>query len=351
MLKKKYRNAIFITILGLLPIFIYGLISIWFGWFFFPNSVLLKGRSLSSIKINKVIKYINPVFILNYPHILVLLVGAVIIFYINCIKNKNMWSELSIFSFIFIGITVMQLYFAIVGLTGIYLTRYDAHLIALGIILIFFSVKNYFPPELSIDYIKLYILNLRENINKKSFSQILIAILILIFFFVLLIYRSHNTIRIVPKATNNIYEQQYHMGLFVDKYYDGECIAANDIGAINYLADVVCIDLKGLGDKSIARHKMEDDELDEDIVDMETKRKNCKIAIIYEDDGKGWDFEIPLTWTKVGEWTIRGNVVCYSGTVSFWSVDPDETNNLIQNLLDFSKYLPHTVKESGNYTL
>ena len=140
------------------------------------------------------------------------------------------------------------------------------------------------------------------------------------------------------------------MGLFVKEYYNEDCIAANDIGAINYLADVKIIDLKGLGSNDIARHKLEDDDLDEDIVDYETKRFKCKIAIIYDKNGKGWDFDIPITWIKVGEWTIRGNVVCYSEIVSFWAVDPNETLDLIQNLQDFSKHLPHTVLESGNYT-
>ncbi len=46
------------------------------------------------------------------------------------------------------------------------------------------------------------------------------------------------------------------MGLFLNEYYNEDCIAANDIGAINYLADVKCIDLKGLGSKDIAPFKL-----------------------------------------------------------------------------------------------
>ena len=43
-------------------------------------------------------------------------------------------------------------------------------------------------------------------------------------------------------------------------------------------------------------------------------------------------------------------LVCGDDTVSFWAVDPDEVQDLIKNLQDFSKHLPRTVIESGNYT-
>jgi hypothetical protein len=37
-----------------------------------------------------------------------------------------------------------------------------------------------------------------------------------------------------PKATTNIYEQQYQMGLFIKEFYENKSIVANDIGAINF---------------------------------------------------------------------------------------------------------------------
>jgi len=137
------------------------------------------------------------------------------------------------------------------------------------------------------------------------------------------------------------------MGLFLNKYYKGECIALNDIGAVNYIADIECLDLRGLGSKEIAE-AIVDDELDEEFVYKEAKRRDCIIAIIYEDKDYGYD--IPSQWTKVGEWKLGYNVVCGDDTVSFWAVDPDEVDDLIENLKDFSENLPKTVKESGNYT-
>jgi hypothetical protein len=137
------------------------------------------------------------------------------------------------------------------------------------------------------------------------------------------------------------------MGLFLQKYYEGECVAVNDIGAINYLADIECLDLRGLGSKDIAKARLNDN-LDEKVVYKAAKRRDCKIAIIYEDKDYGYD--IPSQWTKVGEWKIKYNVVCGDDIVSFWATDPEEIDDLIDNLKDFSRYLPNTVTESGNYT-
>jgi hypothetical protein len=59
-----------------------------------------------------------------------------------------------------------------------------------------------------------------------------------------------------PIAVRNIYEQQYQMGIFLNKYYSGICVAANDIGAINYLADICTIDLYGLANMDVIKYRL-----------------------------------------------------------------------------------------------
>ena len=102
-------------------------------------------------------------------------------------------------------------------------------------------------------------------------------------------------------------------GLFLQKYYKGEFIAVNDIGAINYLSDIECLDLRGLASKVIAE-AIVNNELDEDFVYKAAKKSDCKIAIIFEDKDYGYD--IPSQWTKIGEWELKYNVVFGDETVS-----------------------------------
>ncbi len=56
----------------------------------------------------------------------------------------------------------------------------------------------------------------------------------------------------LPQCTTNIYEQQYQMGLFVRRYYQNSTVALNDIGAVNFLADIHCLDLLGLANAEVA---------------------------------------------------------------------------------------------------
>ena len=59
----------------------------------------------------------------------------------------------------------------------------------------------------------------------------------------------------LPQCTTNIYEQQYQMGLFVRRYYQGSTVALNDIGAVNFLADIHCLDIWGLANAEVAAAK------------------------------------------------------------------------------------------------
>jgi len=346
LLRKKYFYSVLIAGLGFLPIIIYGLISMSFGWFFFPNSVILKGNSLDFTTIEGILVFLNPKIVVKSYYILILLFGATTLIFIQYYKNKKIWNSISIFSLIFIFVALLHLLFIGAYIENQNLSRYDGYLTALGIMLFFISLKDYIPNHLSINYIRIFISNIGGN-SKINLIKLFAILFIVISFFFLYIPRTIYLLRRTPQASNNIYEQQYQMGLFLKKYYEGECVALNDIGAANYEADIECLDLRGLGSQEIAKSII-NEELDEEVVYKAAKKRDCKIAIIYEDKDYGYD--IPSQWLKVGEWKLEYNVVCGDDTVSFWAVDPDEVEDLIKNLQDFSKHLPRTVIESGNYT-
>src|SRR6185436_5620763 len=59
-----------------------------------------------------------------------------------------------------------------------------------------------------------------------------------------------------PGAVANIYEQQIQMGRFLARFYPGQGVAANDIGAICFLADLRVLDLWGLASRDVAEAKL-----------------------------------------------------------------------------------------------
>jgi hypothetical protein len=71
-----------------------------------------------------------------------------------------------------------------------------------------------------------------------------------------LMSRAWCSLKETPTAMANIYQQQYQMGLFLRTYYDGQAVAANDIGAVCFLADIRLLDLAGLATTDVVRNKI-----------------------------------------------------------------------------------------------
>ena len=209
----------------------------------------------------------------------------------------------------------------------------------------FLSIKGRIPQKLTKVHISDYFAKIKENF-KQNIIQLLCTCLVILFLFYSFVPRSYTLIKDSPQASNNIYEQPYHVGLFLDEYYDGECIAANDIGAMNYHADIECLDLRGLGSLRVAKARL-NDEMGRKFVAEEAEKRDCKIAIIFED--KDYGYGIPDEWIKVGEWKVKDDVVLGDDEISFWAVDDKELNSLISHLKDFSSELPNSVEESGLY--
>jgi hypothetical protein len=141
-----------------------------------------------------------------------------------------------------------------------------------------------------------------------------------------------------PLASHNIYAEQWQMARFVRRFYSGSVLALNDIGAVNYLSDIECVDLFGLATVEVARMKLAGRFETASIRALNAAR-GTRIALVYT----GWftsPAPLPTDWIKVGEWTIPDNVICGGDTVSFYSVDPSERLRLADNLRMFGSTLP-----------
>ena len=124
-------------------------------------------------------------------------------------------------------------------------------------------------------------------------------------------------------------------------------IAANDIGAINYLTDIKNLDLWGLGSMNVAKARRSQNYDPEKIYEL-SQLKNTNIAIVYKH--WFWNFGgLPHQWIKAGEWKIQNNVVCGGSTVTFFAVDSSKIDDLLLNLKDFSSNLPEDVIQNGEY--
>jgi hypothetical protein len=323
------RRVIATAVVGASALFVpvaYGIWSVSAGWYFLPNSVLLKG-SLPGLSAKGIIQTL---FGYNAwanagksPHLLLLLIVASFLLVVRAWR-KSTRSTTSYALVIFIGTALLHLNFALAG----WFYRYDAYLVMTGLTAIAVAAWE---------------LRLALRINTLASPRRAAATLFLVLVFSPIAIRAARSLYNTPQATRNIYEQQYQMGLFLDKYYRGTVVAANDIGAISFLADTRLLDLIGLASRQLARLELHNHYSEEQAIGF-VKQEGVRIAVVYRD----W-FSSP-DWVEVGQWRIKDNVACARDNVSIYAVDSSATAELVRNLRAFASDLPADVEQSGLYT-
>lgn len=335
-IKKKFWNSLSILSVGIVPIIIYGIYSTMNGWFFLPNSLVTKStfveNHISMFSLDGLFRFLdNFKSILNLHIFLpVVLALGILIYRLN--EEKNAWNGPNLILTIFIVATLLHMFMARIG----WFYRYEAYLLALGILAIAVGIAKYLPSAM-------------PKFNRNQIARQLAIILLIFLLFFPLADRGYFSLKDTPKASHNIYDQQYQMGLFVKEYYSGSAVSLNDVGAVNYYANIKSVDLLGLSGLHVSKCIINGNYSIEEMDNL-TRQNNVKVVIIYEDLFKYYlTGGVPSHWVKVGEWKISNKITPFIDTVSFYAVDPSEEDNLIKNLREFSSKLPSDVQQNGTY--
>lgn len=334
-LQRKWFASLAIFVSAILPVFIFGLVSISKGWSFFPNSLMLKASLPDVYSFDDFIGFIgvlgdgflpNGRFIIFISMFTLLIISIIIYSY----YKSSLWLKKRNFN-------LLTLLFFNVGLYLVYSRsgwsyRYQSFIISLSIFVLSVILYKYFSNDSVIP-------------KWRNFAVRTVTILVII---VIGVY-GVKLISEIPATARNIYEQQYQMGIFLKEYYNGSAVALNDIGACNYFADIKCVDMWGLSDIEISKMRRKENFTKEDIRKV-TTRKNVRIAIVYdswfEENGS---IMLPGEWIKTGEWKIIDNIIAGDDVVSFYAVNREEEIHLMNNLRQFSSRLPQTVIQKGKY--
>ncbi|MGA9994132.1 MAG: hypothetical protein WBP93_01905 [Pyrinomonadaceae bacterium] len=325
-LQRRVAHALMLGALAIAPVGIYSYVSVRHGSLWLPNSILLKGTVPT--KAPAVIFQHAILNITAAPHLLLLILLPLTLYFVRRRQLNETWERGQLLLLILIMATVQHLLFASVG----WFYRYESYLVASGVL-----INGSLLCEM-----------LKGKLSQKRGSKLLLRFAaVLLFVFVaataaLLIRRGGKALIETPQATTNIYEQQYQMGEFLRSYYEGASVAANDIGAINYMANIRCLDLFGLGSIDVARARLAGQFNTQKIYEL-GKSHDVRIAMVYSvwlEDAGG----VPAGWIKVGEWETQNCLVCGYPVVSFYAVDRAEAETLAQNLRAFKTQLPAGVK-------
>jgi hypothetical protein len=157
-----------------------------------------------------------------------------------------------------------------------------------------------------------------------------------------LLTRATGAILDTPLAARNIYEMQYQMALFLNRYFPQGPVAANDIGAVSYYNDFSLLDLYGLASMDVARAKL-GGTYDTAEIDQFTQESGARVVIVYDYwfDRYGG---LPGAWVKAGEWHFTDCYVCGGDTVSFYAPSAAQADSLRAQLDAFQDVLPARVK-------
>jgi hypothetical protein len=295
----------------------YAVLSLTRGWYALPNSVLLKGASFDS---GTLLGWLDLLggrslrMLFHTPHVLVLVL--LILGLLAVSPGRPAQRALQV---LYTVTVLLHMQFADTG----WLYRYEAYLVALGLL----TLGLTWPPGRTL------------GSAAPSLTVVAAALLAMIGAYPLL-DRGLRALGETPRASKNIFDQQYQMGLFLREFYPGAPVVANDIGAISYLADIRLLDLYGLASMDVARLRRAN-LLGREALARLAAAHGAQVVLIY----RSWFSQVlPPDWLEAGSWRAPEQVVVAHRVVSFYALDAAGYGRLQRSLRAFQAQMPADVE-------
>lgn len=327
LVRGRFLGAILVGAAGWGPIGINGLISWSHGAYFLPNSVVLKGNApfLSSWQsILRTIGGDSYTRLLLEPTLPIFILAGLALAMDQYRRHGRFWTVPTVMIW---GLIPAILMHAQVAKLGMFL-RYESYLVAAGLATVAIAGAEWMN-------------GIRWRLRWQDWPLWTAVLLLLALVLPPFVRRSVGVV-FVPQAARNNYHQQVQMARFLDRYYPGVSLAANDIGCITFFPDIRLLDLAGLGSLDVAQARMQK-RFNTEVIGELARKHGCKLAIAYEH----WFVDLggmPRDWQVVAQWRLFGNVICGGEVVTFYAVDPAERDRLAARLKEFEPELPKGVE-------
>jgi hypothetical protein len=272
---------------------------------------------------------------LSNPHVLFLFIASLFLYIVRFDHDKGVWERGQLLLAIFMVTTLLHMEFADTG----WLYRYEAYLVASGILVLAIALYEYVRETLGTGGVNL-------NVIAKYVALSALAL----FAILPLSKRGAQALFTLPNESPWYYRVSYQMSLFLNEYYQGKSVAINDIGAVNYFADVRSLDVTGLANMETAkawRHgRSLQDQLDR--VTQVVQSKGVRIGVMSSWFPLLHKDHMPPQWIPVGYWKVshvkRPHDTDSSTEVWFYAVDPSEKERLTENVKAYASKLPSNVQ-------
>jgi hypothetical protein len=294
------RRAVGILASAGLPIVAFAVVNRAMGGGWLPNSVMAKGQFTGASSDST-----GPIDIANRltddPVLAVLVAGAVAHLALAGLRSRAAVPALTL-------AVAAPLHAALADI-GWY-ARYQSYLVAIGVYLALVLVAE-----------------VPSALHRR-------AVAVLCAVGVVLAADKANLLVQAPRAADDMYRQQYQAGLFLDRYYDGQAVATDQLGYISWFHEGPLTDFAGLGDYAVLRAS----DTSDDLWSALTAERGFRVVVLYD---KTAAFNVPRGWVLAGEWRIDGTPLSgVSRNLQFFATTTDEVEPLQDHLRDFEDDLP-----------
>jgi hypothetical protein len=331
--RRQMRLALWLLFWSILPLFVIGLVSVRHGWFWLPNSVVLKGNLPlgPGDRLASFAAHAAADFTFSGLRVARLMAVSLLLMLYRFTKGKGGDDPLQWLMGIFVAAGFLHLVLAGTG----WLYRYEAYLVVLGLVAVAAPLYE-------------FVQRLPRTFRMPAGEWAGLAALVLTLLTTNLLWSAGcNSLRIIARATNNTYLWHYQMGRFVQRYYQGSSLAVNDLGAVNFMADIQCTDFHGLADLDVARAMLLK-RFDPQFMDALARSREVRVALV-DDNWLGFYGGTPREWLLAGRWEFNDRVVLAPPALSFYALTEAARVQLMANLRDFSSHLPVGVEQLGPY--
>jgi hypothetical protein len=319
---RRWLRAAVIGVSAWIPVLLYGAFSVAHGGWWLPNSVAIKGLHVTGFAVAARLSALGERLSINWqgaPHLALL--GVAMLAMALPVRKAN--AKVGNLLLVLGGASVLHLLTAQVGMAF----RYEAYLVGGAIV----AVASAWPL-------------LWSSRSTVALSGACVAMLAA----GVLLLRAGLAADMMPQFPRAIYEQQWQMGRFLAQSYPGAEIAANDIGAINYLADLHCFDLVGLASPEVFAAKRAG-VYTTSFLERAGDEHGLKVIVVYDP----WFAVHPLTplggpalpasWMRVERWSVPARLQLGGATVSFYARNAADAAQLKARLAEFDSTLPARV--------
>jgi len=332
-LRRQMRLALWVSFWSVLPLFVIGLVSVRHGWFWLPNSVVLKGNLPLSpgSRLASFAAHAAADFTFSGLRVARLMAVSLLFMLYRFTKGKGRNDPLQWLMGIFVATGFLHLVLAGAG----WLYRYEAYLVTMGLVAVAAPLYE-------------FVRRLPRTFRMSAGEWAGLAALALTILTTNLLWSAGvDSLRVTARATNDLYNWHYHMGLFARRYYQGRPLAVNDLGVVNYMADVQCTDLHGLADLEVARALLQK-RFNPRFMDALARSRNVRAAFV-DDNWLGLHGGTPREWLLAGRWKLNDRILLPFTSLSFYALTEEARQELMENLRDFSSHLPARVEQLGPY--